>query len=71
MDKDLPQDIEENRDNNRYAKTSQRYDEDCSRGQHNDHRNRGGHSESQYQQSGHKYNKHCRDIRRLKIPSSK
>ena len=34
MDKDLPQDIEETRGDNRCAKTSQGYDEDCSRSQH-------------------------------------
>ena len=71
MDEDLPQDVEETRSNDRHAKTSQRYNEDCSRSQYNDHRDERCNSESQYQQLSHQYNKYCRGIRRLKIPSPK
>ena len=48
LDKDLPQDVEGIRGDDRCAEISRGHDKDCSRRKHDNHGDEGYHSENQY-----------------------
>ena len=62
LDKNLPQDVEEIRSNDRYAETSEGHDEDSSGNKYNDNGDGEHNFEDQYQQLGYQHNKHYRSI---------